>query len=453
MDRFVVRTLDDFWALVEAHRGELALRDLGLRHKRTPHLDTAFEALARLGLAPRWPGPAAMIDALRSETRALAWSAKDLAEKLQSSVRTAERVLASDHTPTFDSTLHWADAVDRPFYVDRAPWDAASPPTTQASDSAPGAAALGDSSVPGPSAATLPAGPDDRSVPGPEAATLPADEGDTTGHNEPLDADDATDPATHTVTSGPPSARRSPSTTEAAEPDDRSGHGPGAPVRDPSALARINVSEETCILGHDVDGQAAQDDDVDLLLAHAEGVPPIDKTGPVPPVSRASTPEAQPADGMVRKENLRSSTEPPQAGAMMMTVEWRRDGEVIFHGRIARDQVRQTLKTLAKLPGYAGAVPYVDGQRVRTKKRRPHTDDLGAQIGLHIAEALRPVIDSQRALAERQAAMEQQTKISREFTDGLKDLSAQLAAIQPPSFLALAVKSIYEEFMPKEEPK
>ncbi|MEZ4450402.1 MAG: hypothetical protein R3B09_13065 [Nannocystaceae bacterium] len=455
MDRFVIRTLDDFWALVEAHRGELALRDLGLRHKRAPHVDTAFEALARLGLAPRWPGPAAMFDALRSETRALGWSARDLAERLQSSARTAERVLASDHTPTFDSALRWADAVHRPFHVDRdpsrtrAPRDAASPWATPASDSPPGAADVTDRSVLGPEAATLPARPGDTPVPGPEAATDPADDGDTTGHDETLSAVGATDPATLSDTSGPPSAHRSRPATEAADRDDRSGHGPRAPVSGPGALALVDMSQETCISGHDRGAHALAEDDADTPDDDGSRGPPIDTSGPTSLVSRASTPDFEPDDDGARKEVLQDPPGPAHARGMMRTVELRRGGEVIFQGEAARDQVLQTLKALVKLPCYAGADAYVDGRRVRTKKRRPRTDE----IGLHIAEALRPVVEMQQTLADRQAAMEHQTRVANALTDGLKELAAQISTIQPPSFLSLIAKSIYEEFMPKEGPK
>ena len=138
---------------------------------------------------------------------------------------------------------------------------------------------------------------------------------------------------------------------------------------------------------------------------------------------------------------------------MMAKVEWRRGDEVIFRGEVARDQVLPTLKAMRK--AYAGATPFVDGKRVG-KKRRRRSDELRAQIGAemreHFLDAVRPLMDGQRALAARQEAMERQADVTREVAEGLKDLKNLVAPTRPPSYLAHFAQALLEEFSPKEDP-
>jgi len=140
----------------------------------------------------------------------------------------------------------------------------------------------------------------------------------------------------------------------------------------------------------------------------------------------------------------------------MATVEWRRGNDVLFRGEIARDDVRQTLRLLAKNPRYAGATPFVDGKPLR-KRRRDSAEDLGATIGAQIArefaDHLRPLINEQRALAERQETVERKLATADTLAQGIQDLKALVAPAQPVSFLSLFASALLDELVPKGEPK
>lgn len=164
VDRCIIRQIDDLWGLIDAARGDHALRDLGLRRPRQPHVDTVFLALHHVGLVPRWPTPAATLEALRRRTRKLALSARDLADHLEISLRTAERLLAGDHTPTFAVVLRWAALAGEPFFVDRPLRSLDIAPPTEA-------APVPDTSVPMSSTTTGAATAPDRSGHGRAAAT------------------------------------------------------------------------------------------------------------------------------------------------------------------------------------------------------------------------------------------------------------------------------------------
>ncbi len=449
VDRCFVRQLEDFWGLIDAARGALALRDLGLRRQRQPHVDTVFLALHHVGLQPRWPTPAATLDALRRRTRTLAWSTRDFADRLGISVRSAERLLAGDHTPTFAVVIRWAALAGEPFFVDR---PLRPPDITPATE----AAADPDRAVPTPSPTTGAATAADRSGPGPAAATRTTRTADIDGPPPAGEIGRATDPATSADTDGPRSAHGHASATGAARGGDRLGHDDTSGAPAPPRHRTVHMSFEACPEDLDIGGQADAPTGTPPPAAPRTSGHDDDDLGQASDGVDAAPLDLDPIDDAARNQGLHRPSEPQQADPVMATVEWRRGNEVLFRGEVARDDVRQTLRLLAKNPSYAGATPFVDGKALR-KKRRDSAEDLGATIGAQIAREfanhLRPLIHEQRALAERQEAVERKLAAADSLAQGIQDLKALVAPAQPASFLSLFASALLEELGPKEDPK
>lgn len=448
MDRYHVRHLDDFWALIDVARGDRALRDLGLRRARHPHVDTAFLALFNLGLAPRWSTPAAALDTLRRRTRELAWSASDVADRLGTSVRTAERLLAGDHTPTFAVVIRWATLTGEPFFVDR--------PRRPPDAPATGAATDPDTSGPVPTPTTGAATAHDTSGPGRTAATEATRSAANSGPPPTVETAHATTPAAVGDTRGPRSARAPVAPTGAARADDRLGQDEASGSSLTLGHLGEDMSFESCPEDLDIDGHLHYATEMDMSASPRTSGHDDDDLGPPPGRADAGRLQRPPVDEAARNQGLRVPSDPPQADPVMATVEWRRGNDVLFRGEIARDDVRQTLRLLAKNPRYAGATPFVDGKPLR-KRRRDSAEDLGATIGAQIArefaDHLRPLINEQRALAERQEAVERKLATADTLAQGIQDLKALVAPAQPVSFLSLFASALLDELVPKGEPK
>ncbi|MCB9705148.1 MAG: hypothetical protein H6711_24940 [Myxococcales bacterium] len=465
MDRLGVRSLDDFWDVIDAHRGELALRDLGLRRNRQPRIDTAFAALTRLDLAPRWPREVVALRELRATTHQLGWTREIVAAKLGVSTRTADRILDPEHLPSFGVMLRWADAAGLGFHVrvaaacvaERAggvsPDEDQRPEIFEVIDdetvaSSAHAAIGGDTSGTGPVTATRAAIGGDTSGTGPAAATRAAVE---------IDGERSPPPqaARPSDTSGPRIAHRATVETQAAAASDTSGH---ASMDDRRGQAADDMSIETGIRDRDTSGQAPAGDEkstqTDLDDDAARGRE-SDTSGHRPRDPRASTPTQADKGHEARKKILRPSDAAPQPDPMMVSLELRRGEEILFRGEIAPAEVDQTVRLFRRSPRFAGARIYVDGEpQRRPRKRRSSGDEGGSplvarELAALLQPVLRPVVEQQRALAERQEALDRRLAEESSLLDGIKEIQRGLRPSRA-SFFGFLAKAIIDELDPEE---
>jgi len=469
-----MRSLEDFWEIVDVHRGQLALRDLSLRPPREPKLARTFTVLRELGLLLRWPSPEAAIAELHAIMIGRGWSRADLAAMLRISPRTAAR-LATKATPSLSVFLRWSVACDRDFFVEAAKKEnvaaTRSNPVERIADPRPDASRRAAST---PEAATdlATSGLADEHV-GAEAASLITSGRDPcanvawvpeaalrqgrSGPHTPRLVGCSPDAALSEGRSGPPSAHLHEGMPEAASQFGTSGQGRKSRPSssgDPTLTGGSTTSPvSTCLIRHDTSGQETCAGACNRETASCDPGDALALRGRSGPVSAAQHVDAQ-AEAVelsdplqpvaaARKKALPRPLAAEQPDPVMVTVEWKKDGEVVCTQSCPREELKETLRAMSRVPNLKGADPYVDGRRYRRKSRQRGADV--AAIERVLAQGLRPLIEENRRLAERQAVIEHRQMSEQYLSENIENLQKLLAPTAGPSGLQCLIRAFFDE--------
>jgi len=474
MDRWRIRSVEEFWGVVEAHRGRLALRDLNLRRSREPKLARVFAALRELGLLLRWPSPEAAIAELHTMMLSRGWGRAELAVMLDVSPRTAAR-LAARATPSLSVFLRWSVACDRGFFAE----------ATRKEDTVAGQGNAAERIVdPRAVASTHATGSTKTATMSATSGLAPEHVGAevaglaTSGRGLCAHTTRGTEAALREGRSAPPSARLVACSPEAAQHAGRSGP-PSAHLswRMPEVALMIGTSgqdqnfhpstsgepdpgtpptappDPTCPMchgtcGHELcagsSGREATSCDPDEALA------PLGRSGPMSAEQHvdASAEAVELSDphqpvAAARKKALPDPLAAEQADPVMVTVEWKKDGEVVCTQSCPREELKETLRAMSRVPNLKGADPYVDGRRHRRKSRQRGADV--AAIERVLAQGLRPLIEENRKLAERQAVIEHRQMSEQYLSENIENLQKLLAPTAGPSGLKCLIRAFFDE--------
>ena len=456
MDRWWVRSVEDFWAIIEEHRGGVSLRDLKLRRGREPRLARVFTALREIGLQLRWSSPEAAIDDLHALMLDQDWSPSDLAEHVGVSARTATR-LAAKELPSFSIFLEWCSASERDFFVEVGH---ARCPAASRSNDIQETADHDATDTRHPAAA-------------PEAATLRARSGQAHGHAEaeaaesarsgqggPADVDTPPQAAEHSGRSGPRSAHREAAAPEAATAAGRSGQVVGPREISTCAVDRSRSpsmrAHTSCLFRHGRSGQRLETDTEETKTAfektgeskryagrsgHVEGDTGADRSAEAASIS---TPFDD--DDAARKKVLSDEGVTPHADRVEVHVEWKKGGEVVCSQWCAREDLKAMLRAMSRVPGVKDATVYVDGRRRR--KRRKRRRSRAAEVALieqAFAKGIEPLLKDYAEVGARLESIERGQASAQTLSDNIQNLQRILAPIPGPSRLQCLVRAFVDE--------
>ena len=108
-----------------------------------------------------------------------------------------------------------------------------------------------------------------------------------------------------------------------------------------------------------------------------------------------------------------------------------------------REELKETLRAMSRVPNLKGADPYVDGRRHRRKSRQRGADV--AAIERVLAQGLRPLIEENRRLAERQAVIEHRQMSEQYLSENIENLQKLLAPTAGPSGLQCLIRAFFDE--------
>jgi len=140
-----------------------------------------------------------------------------------------------------------------------------------------------------------------------------------------------------------------------------------------------------------------------------------------------------------RKKGLPPLTAAEQPSPVMVSVEWKKDGEVVCTQTCPREDLKETLRAMSRVPSLKGAEPYIDGQ----KSREGGTDI--ATIEEVLARGLKPLLDGYKRLEERQAEIERRQASERYLGENIENLQKLLAPTPGPSRLQCMVRAFFDE--------
>jgi len=127
----------------------------------------------------------------------------------------------------------------------------------------------------------------------------------------------------------------------------------------------------------------------------------------------------------------------------MVSVEWKKDGEVICTQTCAREDLKETLRAMSRVPSLEGAEPYVDGRRRRRKSRQRGTDT--ATIAEVLDRGLKPLRDRDDRLEERQTELERRQGSERYLGENIENLQKLLRPTPGPSGLKCLILGLVDE--------
>jgi len=422
----------------------------------------------------RWPSPEAAIEELHAIMVSRGWSRSELAELVDVSARTAAR-LATKTTPTLSIFLRWCTASGRDFFVEAEKKDDAA--ATRSNDdqrlveprlvtsrqplSSPQAAAITaasgqDREHDGAEATGVATSGLDR--PAGTACLAQAVEHDGTSGPGPARTETCSpEAAAHLGTSGPPSAQLIAGVPQAAIVIGTSGQvqksrGPSSGESDLTGepMARLTP---TCPIRHVTSGHQpcggmfghmAATYDIDDACAGLGTSGPRSEDQHVDASAEAvDLSDPLEAAGRARKKGLPTPTGAEQPSPVMASVEWKKDGEVICTQTCAREDLKETLQAMSRVPSLKGAEPYVDGRRRSLKSRRRDTDT--AAIEEVLARELKPILDGYDRLEKRQTELERRQVPERYLGENIENLQKLLAPAPSPSRLQCMVRAFVDE--------